>query len=147
VSHAHARTVWEEGREPGRQVVALGAAIALTAVAIDVVATGGIGLFFDLVFVPLCLWLALDVRLDDFFTVGVLPPLLMAGVFVLVGVGRPEALGERGDGFVQAVISGLPHHSEALLLGYALSLAVLMIRHRVLSQAVTRSEQDPRLHA
>jgi hypothetical protein len=140
---SHARTVWEEGREPGRQVVALGAAVALTAVAIDVFATGGVGLFFDLVFVPLCLWLALDVRLDDFFTVGVLPPLLMVGAFVLLGVGRPEALGERGDGVVQAVISGLSHHSEALLLGYVLCLAALMLRHRVL----TRSEQDRRLRA
>lgn len=143
MNHAHARTVWEEGREPGRQVVALGAAVALTAVVIDVVATGGIGLIFDLVFVPLCLWLALDVHFDDFFTVGVLPPLLMVGVFVLVGMDLPEAIGERGDGAVQAAISGLSHHSEALLLGYVLCLAVLMIRHRVASTRPDAISADP----
>lgn len=135
---SHARTVWEEGREPGGQVVALGVAIALTAAALDLMATGGVGLLFDLAFVPLCVWLALAVRLDDFFTVGVLPPLLMVGVFVLLGVGRPEILGESGDGAVQAVISGLSRHSEALLLGYLLCLAVLLVRRRVLTRPVPR---------
>jgi len=148
---SHARTVWEEGREPGRQVVALGAAVALTAAAVDLVATGGVGLLFDLVFVPLCVWLALDVRLDDFFTVGVLPPLLMVGAFVTLGVGRPGILGDPGDGVVQAVISGLSHHSEALLLGYLLCLVVLMVRHRTLTargdRKVTRNDPDRRLRA
>lgn len=145
---SHARTVWEEGREPGRQVVALGAALVFTAAAFDVIATGGVGLVFDLVFVPLCVWLALDVHPDDFFTVGVLPPLLMVGAFVLLGVGRPEALADPGDGAVQAVISGLSHHSAALLIGYLLCLAVLLVRHRVLIRAATtRSEQDRRLRA
>jgi len=37
----HTRTLWEEGREPGRQVVALGAALALTAVVIDVSVVAG----------------------------------------------------------------------------------------------------------
>jgi membrane-bound metal-dependent hydrolase YbcI (DUF457 family) len=142
---SHARTVWEEGREPGRQVVALGAAVALTAAALDLVTTEGIGLLFDLVFVPLCAWLALRVRLDDFFTVGVLPPLLMVGTFVLLGMGRPETLADPGDGAVQAVISGLSHHSEALLVGYLLCLAILLIRHRVLTRVPTRNEPDRRL--
>ncbi len=144
---SHARTVWEEGREPGRQVVALGAAVVLTAAAFDVVATGGVGLFFDLVFVPVCMWLALDVHPEDFFTVGVLPPLLMVGAFVLLGVGRPETLADPGDGAVQAVISGLSHHSMALLLGYLSCLAILVVRHRVLDRATTRTEQDRRLRA
>lgn len=144
---SHARTVWEEGREPGRQVVALGAAVVLTAAAFDVVATGGVGLLFDLVFVPLCVWLALDVRPEDFFTVGVLPPLLMVGAFVLLGVGSPETLADPGDGAVQAVISGLSHHSMALLLGYVSCLAILVVRHRVLDRVTTRNEQDRRLRA
>lgn len=144
---SHARTVWEEGREPGRQVVALGAAVALTAGALDLIATGGVGMLFDLAFVPLCAGLALGVRPHDFFTVGVLPPLLMVGVFLVIGVGRPAALGDPRDGLVQAVISGLSHHSGALLLGYLLCLVVLMIRHRVLTHGPIRNDPDRRLRA
>ncbi len=115
----HARTVWEEGREPGRQVVALGAAVSLTTVIVDLAITDEVSLLFDLVFVLLCLFLALDVHPADFFTAGVLPPLLMVGVFAMLGTTRPTTLGEDGDGAVQAVVSGLSHHSEALVAGYA----------------------------
>ena len=144
---SHARTVWEQGRESGRQVVALGAAVALTAAAVDLIATGGVGVLFDLAFAPLCVALALRVRPDDFFTVGVLPPLLIVGVFVIVGLGRPAALGDPGDGLVQAVVTGLSHHSGALLLGYLLCLAVLMVRHRVLMHRPVRRDPDRRLRA
>jgi hypothetical protein len=41
---------------------------------------------------------------------------------------------------VQAVISGLSHHSEALVTGYLLSLGVLLVRARVL----TRTGRGPR---
>lgn len=140
---SHARTVWEEGREPGRQLVALGAAVSLTTVLIDLALTSEVSVLFDVGFVLLCLFLALDVHPEDFFTAGVLPPLLMVGVFVLVAVARPTAIGEPGDGAVQAVISGLSHHSEALVSGYVLCLVVLLVRTRVL----TRSDPGPRLHA
>ena len=50
------------------------------------------GLFFDLCFVAICLAAALMVRPRDFFTVGVLPPLLMFGTMVLVALN-----GTRGD--------------------------------------------------
>jgi len=142
VTH-HTRTVWDEGREPGLQVVALGAAVALSAVLVDLALTDEVSVLFDVTFVALCLLLALDVRPADFFITGVLPPLLMVGVFVLLGVARPGTLGEPGDGAVQAVVSGLSHHSEALLVGYLVCLAVLGIRHR----RVTRIYRDPRLHA
>ncbi len=116
------RTLWEEGREPGRQVVALAAALALTAVVLDQLA---------------CrrhrpaLRRLLRARLPrggarrppaDFFTVGVLPPLLMVGVFVLLGLTRPELIADPGDGVVQAVVSGLSHHAGALVTGYLLCL-------------------------
>ncbi len=140
---SHPRTVWEEGREPGRQVVALGTAIALTAVLADLMLTDGVGVLFDVVFVLLCILLALVVRPDDFFTAGVLPPLLMVGVFVFLAMVGPSTLGDEGDGAVQAVISGLSHHSEALVTGYVLCLLVLLVRTRVL----TRSDPGPRLHA
>lgn len=128
----HARTIWEEGREPGRELVALASAAALTAVVIDLLVGGHVSLFFDLCFVVLCVGLALAVRPTDFFTVGVLPPLLMVGVFVLIGISRPTVLGNAGDGTLQAVITGLSEHSIALVTGYLLCLAVLYIRQRVL---------------
>ena len=132
----HARTLWEEGREPGRQVVALGIAAALTVVVVDLLLGGHISFFFDLCFVALCVGLALTVRSSDFFTVGVLPPLLMVGVFVLVGISRPSVIGHPEDGAVQAVITGLSEHSLALVAGYVLCLATLYVRQRV-----TRSGQ------
>jgi len=127
------RTLWEEGRESGREVVALGFALALTVIVADVATGVRIGLLFDVSFVALCVALALAVRPDDFFVVGVLPPLLMGGLFVLLAITRPAAIGEPDDGLVQATVSGLSHHSLALLAGYALCLAVLFVRQRVVA--------------
>lgn len=127
----HARTLWEEGREPGREVVALGVALALTAVVVDVALVGRISLFFDLCFIALSLALALVVRPTDFFVVGVLPPLIMVGVFALLGLTRPAVIARPEDGVVQAVVSGLSHHSGALVVGYVLCLACLAVRQRV----------------
>jgi hypothetical protein len=112
-------------------VVALGVAVALTALVLDLLLVGRVSIFFDLCFVALCAGVALRVRPSDFFTVGVLPPLIMLGVFTLVGLTRPAMIAQRGDGVVQAVLSGLSHHSVALLVGYALCLACLGVRHRV----------------
>ena len=98
------RSLWEEGREPGRQVVVLGVAVTLTVVALDLVLVGQISLFFDLCFVALCLALALSVRPGDFFTVGVLPPLMMTGVFVLVGALRTG--GDRGRRRLRRPVGG-----------------------------------------
>ena len=134
----HARTVWEEGSDTGRQVVALGVALALSAVCVDVLVVGRLGLFFDLCFVTLCVALALKVRPTDFFTVGVLPPLIMVAVFTLLGFTRPEVIADRRDGVIQAVVSGLSHHSLALCVGYLLCLACLAVRQRV-AQAAKRS--------
>jgi hypothetical protein len=140
---SHARTVWEEGREPGHQVVALGTAVALTAILADLLLTDGVSVLFDVVFVLLCVLLALVVRPDDFFTAGVLPPLLMVGTFTFLAVVRPSTVGEERDGTVQAVVSGLSHHSEALVTGYVLCLVVLLVRTKV----ITRNDPGPRLHA
>jgi hypothetical protein len=128
---SEARTLWEQGREPGRQVVALGAALALTAVVIDVALVGRVSIFFDLCFVTMCVGLALAVRPMDFFTVGVLPPLIMVGVFALLGLTRPAVIADPGDGVIQAVISGLSHHSGGLVAGYVLCLACLETRRRI----------------
>jgi len=123
-----ARTLWEEGHELGHQMAALAFALALTVASLDMTIGGEIGRAFDLAFVGVCLLVALLVRPEDFFTVGVLPPLVMLTVFALVAVSRPGAIGERGDSAVQAVVSGLSHHAVALVVGYALCLGVLAIR-------------------
>jgi hypothetical protein len=74
------------------------------------------------------------VRPRDFFTVGVLPPLIMVVVFVLLGATRPAAVGHPDDSVVQAAISGLSSHSLALVLGYGLCLGCLAVRQRFLGQ-------------
>ena len=127
---SQARAVWDEGSEPGRAVVALGTAVALSAVVVNVALVGRVSMFFDLWFVLICLGLALLVRPRDFFTVGVLPPLIMLGAFVVLAAGRPEAIASPRDGLVQAVVSGLAHHSVALVCGYALCLVTLLARQR-----------------
>jgi len=122
---------WPDGRESGRQVVVLGLALALTAMSVDLLLSGSLSLFFDLSFVAACLALAWLVRQADFFTVGVLPPLLMLGVFTLAGLVAPGLIAHPSDGVVQAVISGLSVHSGALVAGYALVLGTLAYRVRL----------------
>ncbi|MDP3894736.1 DUF6542 domain-containing protein [Nocardioides sp.] len=127
---SQARTLWEEGNERGRNVVALGLALTLTVVVLDLAVSGRLGLFFDLSFVMVCGALALLVRPADFFTIGVLPPLLMVGVFTLLGVVAPAAIADPRDGAVQAVFTGLAAHSVALVIAYSLCLGFLAIRQQ-----------------
>lgn len=103
------------------------AALVATAV-LDVLLFGQLSMLFDVAFVALCVAAALAVRPRDFFTVGVLPPLMMLGAVLLVGLASREAVAEQGDGLVQAVVSGLAHHAGALVTGYALTLLVLALR-------------------
>ena len=124
------RTLWEEGHEPGRRVVTLAVAIALSAVLVDLALMNRVGVLFDVVFVLLCVAVALLVRPADFFVVGVLPPLLMLAVFVTLAFTHREAVADPSDGAVQAIVSGLSRHSIALGLGYGLCLAVIAIRDR-----------------
>lgn len=123
-------TLWEEGHEPGREVVSLGAAVTLTVVALDVTIGGGLSWFFDLAFVVLCVALALIVRPDDFFTVGVLPPLMMLGIVTLLAFAMPEAISQTSTSTIGTVIAGLAHHAGALVIGYLLCLAILANRQR-----------------
>jgi hypothetical protein len=115
-------------------VVALGIAVALTMIVVNVAMVGRVSMFFDLWFVLLCPGLALLVRRRDFFTVAVLPPLIMVGGFAVLAVDRPDAIASADDGLVQAVVSGLAHHSVALVCGYALCLATLFARQRAASR-------------
>ena len=127
-----ARTLWEEGHAPGHEMVALGVALALTAAALDSGLGGRIGLVFDLAFVGVCLLMALLVRQEDFFTVGVLPPLILLTVFVLFGISHRVAIAPGDHGLTQAVVTGLARHAVALGVGYASCLLCLAIRDQVL---------------
>jgi hypothetical protein len=143
---------WHPGHEPGRQVVALAVALALTAALLDVAVTGSVTWIFDICFVLLCIALALLVAPKDLFTVGVLPPLVMLGVFVVIGFADADALGHRDDSVGQAVVSGLAHHSLALCLGYGVCLGLLAQRrhvaavstgHRTRPGHATKRDQSP----
>lgn len=138
VSHAsppRARTLWEEGRTPGREVVALATALALTALLVDVALSARLGLLFDLAFVSICVGAALLVRPADFFAVGAWPALAMLASVVLLALTDPAAVADPGDGLAQAIVSGLSAHSVALVTGYALCLALLAVRRAALTRS------------
>jgi hypothetical protein len=124
------RPFWD-GISRGSEVVALCVALTLTAATVEITATGHLRFLFDLCFVAVCAAAAMLVRPRDFFTIGVLPPLLMFGTMVLVALNGPAVVANRHDSFVQAVVTGLAHHSLALFVGYAACLVTLVLRRRV----------------
>jgi hypothetical protein len=123
------RPFWD-GISRGSEVVALSVALTLTAATIEITFGGHLHLFFDLCFVAICVAAAMLVRPRDFFTIGVLPPLLMFGTMVLVALNGPSVVAARHDSLVQAVVTGLARHSIALFVGYALCLTTLVLRRR-----------------
>ena len=118
-AHGAPARQWWEGSAPGGEVAALASALVLTAAAAETAFVG-----------RLCLGAALMVRPRDFFTVGVLPPLLMAGTMVIVALNGPKVIAAAHDSVVQAVVTGLAHHSLALFAGYAVCLLTLLARQR-----------------
>lgn len=122
------KTLWEEGRHPGRLVVHAAAAVALVVVLAHLMLADELTWVFDLAFVLVCVSAALAVRQRDFFVVGVMPPLLMAGTMLVLAVVARGAIADARDGVIQALVSGLAHHAGALALGYALALGVLALR-------------------
>ena len=130
--HRDPRPVWD-GQTRGSEVVALAAALTLTSAAAEITMVSRLGLFFDLCFVAICLTAALMVRPREFFTVGVMPPLLMLGTMVLVALNGVSVIAARHDSVLQAVITGLAHHSVALFVGYAVCLVTLVLRQRATS--------------
>jgi len=100
----------------------------LAVVAVNLLVGNRIGVGFDVAFVVICVAAALWVRPEDFFTVGVLPPLLLAATVLLLSVLDRGAVARADDAFAQAVVSGLAHHASALVVGYGLTLAVLGLR-------------------
>lgn len=140
------RTLWEEGRKPGPLVAGAAAVAVLAAVLLDLVAFDDLTLVFDVAFVLVCSAAALAVRPSDFFVIGVYPPLLMAGTVAMLAVLSPAAVAEPADGFLQAVVSGLAHHSGFLVLGHALTLGILALRQVALRNAgVIRTAGRPQV--
>ena len=115
----------------GSRVTRLAALVGLLALSADLAINGRLTLIFDVVFVLVCLAAALAVRPRDFFTVGVLPPLLLLAFIALVAVVHRTWIADPGDGLIQAVVSGLAHRASGLLTAYLLVLAVLAMRQRV----------------
>jgi ATP/ADP translocase len=124
------RPFWD-GISRGSEVVTLCVALTLTAATVEITATGHLRFLFDLCFVAVCVAAGMLVRPRDFFTIGVLPPLLMFGTMVLVALNGPAVVANRHDSLVQAVVTGLAHHSLALFVGYAGCLVTLVLRRRV----------------
>jgi hypothetical protein len=109
-------------------VVSVATAALLTVVLASLLIDNRIGVAFDVAFVVICVAAALAVHPRDFFTVGVLPPLLLAATVGFLAVADRAAVARADDSFGQAVVSGLAHHAIALTIGYALTLAVLALR-------------------
>ncbi|HEY1133212.1 MAG TPA: DUF6542 domain-containing protein [Nocardioides sp.] len=116
------------GTEPGPRVVAVGVLSMVAILLVDLGLGGRVSLFFDLSFVVLCLVLAVRADRSAFFAVGITPPLLMLGAFVLIGAVAPQALARAEDGAVQAVVSGMLLHAPGLAAGYTLCLLTLAAR-------------------
>ena len=115
----------------GSRVTRLAVLAALVVLAIDLGLTHRLTFVFDIGFVLVCVGAALAVHPRDFFHIGVLPPLLLLGLISGVALVHGGWIAQRGDGFVQAVVSGLAHRATGLLVAYLLALGVLAIRQRV----------------
>lgn len=112
--------------ETGPSAVALGVALTLTWAVLDTVVSPRLGTLLGLGLVLTCLWLATAVGPGHFFTVGVLPPLLLSGVLLLTALLRPVAL--EGATALDRTVGGLVDQRLALVLAWAGTLAVLATR-------------------
>ncbi len=125
----------------GSRVMRLAVLVCLLALSVDLALNGSLTLGFDIAFVLVCLAAALAVHPRDFFTVGVLPPLLLLGLITLVAIVHRTWVADPGDGLIQAVVSGLAHRASGLLAAYLLVLAVLAMRQRVRSRRLRYSKR------
>jgi len=131
----HQRTLWVEGRKPAPLVVLGAVLLMLLVVLLDLLAFRDLTALSDVAFVMVCAAAALAVRPREFFVIGVLPPLLLAGVVGFLALLQRDAVADPADGLGQAMVSGLAHHAEALVVGYVLTLALLALRQVALRNA------------
>lgn len=121
---------WIHATEPARPLVALGFALVLSSVAVDLLLSGRLTFFFDLCFVATCLLIGFRAAAGSAYAAAILPPVLMLVTCFLLAVVAPGMVAHPDDGPVQATVSGLAHHALALALGYALCLVALQVRAR-----------------
>lgn len=121
--------------------MALGFALVLSAVAVDYLLGEELSLFFDLCFVTVCLYLAVRVELSSLHLAAILPPVLLLTVLILLGLIAPQVVARPQDGVVQTVVTGLTHHSVALVAGWALALIAFEGRRRGAFDAWGRGEE------
>lgn len=115
----------------GARVIRLALLAAAALIAIDLLITGRLGALFDVGFIALCIATALMVRPTEFFKVAVLPPILLLVVCAATAIVHRAGVAAADDGFVQAIVSGLAHHSGALFAGTINAILVMGIRTRV----------------
>ena len=137
-----APTLWEEGRLSGSRTTRLSLLACFVLVCLDLLATRRLDVLFDIGFGLVCVAAALAVRPQDFFSAGVLPPLLLLVVCAALSLLYRPAVAAVDDGYVQGLVTGLADHAAALAAGYSLCLAVLGVRHRVIGRRHQDRHQD-----
>lgn len=126
-----APTVWEEGRLTAARVAQLAVLAGVMALGLDLLLNDRLTPVFDVAVVLICLAAALGVRHGDFTVVALVPPLLLLGVVGVLALLDTSYVAEPRDGWVQALVSGVTHRITGLAVGYALLLAVMVVRLRV----------------
>lgn len=112
--------------------VVFGAVTTLAPVLLlDLAVTGRLSLLTEVWFVLVCAASALVAARSAFFTVGVLPPLLMLGTLSLLTMLDPAAVTADHLAFPSTVLTGLALHAGALIAGHATALGIIARRHVV----------------
>lgn len=134
-------TLWMQGHHPGPLVLRATTMLLLAVVGLNYLATSTLGLGFDLVFIVACAVIALWVRPRDFFMIGVFPPIFLGAVVIVLGIADPGSVARASDNAGQAVVSGLAHQAQTLVIGYGLTLALIALR-----QVAIRNDGRLRVH-
>lgn len=108
------------------------AALALALVTAVDLLDGRLGVAFSVAFVLICLSAATAVRADGFYTVGVLPPVLIVTALLIVSAIAPHAIvierlppdtGVFGRTLSATIAQGVP-----MMIGHGLAIAMIVAR-------------------
>lgn len=126
--------MWEEGRWSGNRVTRFSVLLCVLVGGFDLLVTHRIGVVFGIGFVLVCVIAAMAVRPQDFFRVGVLPPLLLLGCAMVLSLVARGSVVDQQSGYLQGVISALARGAGGLMAGYLLALVLLAIRHHMIGR-------------
>ncbi len=128
---------------PVRLVVAAAAGLLLGIAAVEIVLLDTLGWLFGIGLVLVAVGTALAVRVQDLFTAGVFPPLLLIGALVVVAVVHPAGIAvtqlDPAASAPQRVIAGFVDLAGALVVAHGLALLLVALRVRV-----ARLQRHPR---